>query len=43
MYEHTSGAAAAVETPDWDPLIDLVGLELVRWFMWMSAIELPTA
>ncbi len=29
-----------VERPDWDPLIDLVGLELVRWFMWMGQIEL---
>ena len=29
-----------LERPDWDPLIDLVGLELVRWFMWMGQIEL---
>jgi hypothetical protein len=29
-----------LERPNWDPLIDLVGLELVRWFMWMSQIEL---
>jgi hypothetical protein len=28
------------ERPDWDPLIDLVGVELVRWFMWMYAVEL---
>ena len=29
-----------IERPDWDPLIDLVGLELVRWFMWMGQVEL---
>jgi hypothetical protein len=29
-----------VDRPDWDPLIDVVGLVLVRWFMWMYAIEL---
>jgi len=29
-----------LERPNWDPLIDLVGLELVRWFMWMGQIEL---
>jgi len=29
-----------VERPNWDPLIDLVGLELVCWFMWMGQVEL---
>jgi hypothetical protein len=29
-----------LERPDWDPLINLVGLELVRWFMWMGQVEL---
>jgi len=35
-----SGRPTLRDRPDWDPLIDLVGLELVRWFMWMYAIEL---
>jgi hypothetical protein len=35
-----TGRLSQVERPDWDPLIDLIGLELVRWFMWMCAIEL---
>ncbi len=26
--------------PNWKPLLDLIGLELVDWFMWMFAIEL---
>lgn len=26
--------------PNWKPLLDLIGLELVDWFMWMYAIEL---
>ena len=34
------GRMSRVERPDWDPLIDLVGLELVRWFMWMGQVEL---
>jgi hypothetical protein len=29
-----------LERPNWDPLIDVVGLVLVRWFMWMGQIEL---
>lgn len=29
-----------LERPSWEPLIDLVGLELVRWFMWMGQVEL---
>ena len=39
-YEHTfAGELAQFETPNWDPLIDLVGAHLVRWFMWMSEFE----
>src|SRR3954451_1313112 len=34
------GRMSRLERPNWDPLIDLVGLELVRWFMWMGQIEL---
>jgi hypothetical protein len=34
------GRTSRSERPDWDPLIDLVGLELVRWFMWMGQVEL---
>jgi len=34
------GRRSRLERPNWDPLIDLVGLELVRWFMWMGQIEL---
>ncbi len=26
--------------PNWKPLLDLIGLELVDWFMWMFAVEL---
>ena len=26
--------------PNWRPLLELIGLELVDWFMWMFAIEL---
>jgi hypothetical protein len=35
-----SGRPTPVDRPDWDPLIDLIGLELVHWFMWMHALEL---
>ena len=39
-YEHTFAAELAqFEKPNWDPLIDLVGPHLVRWFMWMSEFE----
>ncbi len=34
------GRLKQLERPDWDPLIDLVGLVLVRSFMWMNEIEL---
>jgi hypothetical protein len=39
-YRTLRGRMSRLERPDWDPLIDLVGLELVRWFMWMGQIEL---
>jgi hypothetical protein len=39
-YRTLRGRMCRLERPDWDPLIDLVGLELVRWFMWMGQIEL---
>ena len=40
QYEHTfAGELAQFEKPNWDPLIDLVGPHLVRWFMWMSEFE----
>ena len=39
-YRTLRGRVCRLERPDWDPLIDLVGLELVRWFMWMGQIEL---
>ena len=26
--------------PNWRPLLELIGLELVDWFMWMFTIEL---
>jgi len=35
-----AGRTTQFERPDWDPLIDLVGLVLVRSFMWMNEIEL---
>jgi len=35
-----SGRLKQFERPDWEPLIDLVGLVLVRSFMWMNEIEL---
>jgi len=31
-----AGELMQFERPNWDPLIDLVGVHLVRWFMWMS-------
>src|SRR4051812_36637758 len=34
------GRLAQFERPNWDPLLDLVGDELVRWFMWMNQVEL---
>ena len=35
-----SGTLAQYERPDWDPLIDFVGLEVVGCFMWMDELEL---
>src|ERR1700753_3161339 len=29
-----------VEAPTWDPLLELIGDRLIRWFMWMSTVEL---
>ncbi len=34
------GEVVQAETPDWQPLYDLVGVELADWFMWMFEIEL---
>ena len=28
------------DEPDWQPLYDVVGVELAHWFMWMGGIEL---
>ena len=39
-YRTLRGRMSRLERPDWDPVIDFVGLELVRWFMWMGQIEL---
>jgi hypothetical protein len=39
-YEHTfAGELVQYEQPNWDPLIDVVGPHLVRFFMWMSEFE----
>src|SRR4051794_32773649 len=35
-----AGRLKQFERPDWDPLIELVGLVPVRSFMWMNEIEL---
>lgn len=41
LSEHgMSGELGQCEEPDWQPLIDLVGVELTGWFMWMTEIEL---
>jgi hypothetical protein len=42
MPQHAtiSGSTARQDLPYWRPLIDLVGLELADWFMWMFAIDL---
>ena len=34
------GTLRQYERPVWQPLLDLVGEELVEWFMWMHEIEL---
>jgi hypothetical protein len=35
-----SGLPTGTREPDWQPLIALIGLELVDWFMWMCQLEL---
>jgi hypothetical protein len=35
-----AGELVQYERPNWDPLIDLVGAHLVRWFMWMHECEI---
>lgn len=35
-----SGEVSQAEEPDWEPLRQLVGMELADWFMWMFEIEL---
>jgi hypothetical protein len=35
-----SGSLSQYDDPEWGPLIELVGLELVDWFMWMHEVEL---
>ena len=40
MPRTLTGRSISVPEPNWKPLIDLIGLELVDWFMWMFAIEL---
>ena len=38
--KHTfAGELSQYDRPNWDPLIDLVGVHLVRWFMWMHEFE----
>lgn len=34
------GELGQCEEPEWRPLIDIVGVELAAWFMWMCEIEL---
>jgi hypothetical protein len=34
------GEVSQYDEPDWEPLRDLVGMELADWFMWMFEIEL---
>lgn len=37
LSEHgMSGELGQCEEPDWQPLIDLVGIGLTGWFMWMT-------
>ena len=40
MPRTLTGRSISVPEPNWKPLIELIGLELVDWFMWMFAIEL---
>jgi len=34
------GEVSQYDKPDWEPLRNLVGMELADWFMWMFEIEL---
>lgn len=34
------GTLSQYDVPDWQPLRDLVGMDLADWFMWMHEIEL---
>ena len=40
MGDTLSGALAQYERPDWEPLIALVGVDVVGCFMWMNELEL---
>jgi hypothetical protein len=40
MPRTLTGRSIAVPEPNWRPLLELIGLELVDWFMWMFALEL---
>ena len=35
-----SGTLVQYDSPRWEPLYDLVGVDLADWFMWMHEIEL---
>lgn len=35
-----TGDVTQYEEPDWEPLRELIGMELADWFMWMHEIEL---
>jgi hypothetical protein len=37
-----AGELVQYERPNWDPLIDVVGPHLVRFFMWMSEFEVDS-
>jgi hypothetical protein len=37
---HTLAGRSVSSEPNWKPLIELIGLELVDWFMWMYAIQM---
>lgn len=39
-YRTLRGRTSRLERPDWDPLIDLVGVDIAPYFMWMGEIEL---
>ena len=44
MFRDTvHGSPTSVDMPCWGPLIDLVGLRLVRDFMWMFEVQLDDA